>query len=138
MNIQFMNNHEIAEEIKTARTAQTLWESTPLVERLRKVKLFRHLLVEHKHKISQALFLDSGKPLEECLGAELLPLAEACKFLERNAIKILKERKVLGRDTPLWMFFQKSVVHRKARGIIGILGTWNYPLVLMGCKLFRL
>ncbi len=119
------------------RNAQGQWEQLAIKDKLQRVQKFRHLLVEHRHDIAKALFLDSGKPYEEALGAEILPLAEACKFLEKNASLVLRPRKISSSDTPWWLFLQKSKVHRKARGIVGIIGTWNYPLFLNGVQIIQ-
>ena len=119
------------------RIAQGQWEQLPIKDKLQKVRKFRHLLVVQRDKIAKALFLDSGKPYEEALGAEILPLAEACKFLEKNAAHLLSPRKIRSSDTPWWLFLQKSKVHRKARGIVGIIGTWNYPLFLNGVQIIQ-
>ncbi|MEI6771559.1 MAG: aldehyde dehydrogenase family protein [Planctomycetota bacterium] len=137
MNIQFMNNQELAEKLLLMRIAQGQWEQLPIKDKLQKVRKFRHLLVVQRDKIAKALFLDSGKPYEEALGAEILPLAEACKFLEKNAAHLLSPRKIRSSDTPWWLFLQKSKVHRKARGIVGIIGTWNYPLFLNGVQIIQ-
>lgn len=137
MNNQFMDKVQLAEELLHLRKAQSHWEKSMVIDRLRKVRKFRHLLVENREKIAQALFIDSGKPYEETLGSEILPLAEACRFLEKNASQILKPKKVRSSDTPWWMFFQKSWVHRKPRGIIGVIGTWNYPLFLNGVQILQ-
>lgn len=119
------------------RIAQSQWEQLAIKDKLKKIQKFRHLLVEHRQRIAEALFLDSGKPYEEALGAEILPLAEACKFLEKNAAHLLRPRKIRLRDTPWWLFLQKSKVHRKARGVVGIIGTWNYPLFLNGVQIIQ-
>lgn len=132
-----MDNQQLAEELQLMRITQHQWEQLAIKDKLKKVEKFRHLLVEHRQRISKALFLDSGKPYEEALGAEILPLAEACKFLEKNAAHLLKPRKIRSSDTPWWLFLQKSKVHRKARGIVGIIGTWNYPLFLNGVQIIQ-
>ena len=132
-----MNNQELAEKLLLMRIAQGQWEQLPIKDKLQKVRKFRHLLVVQRDKIAKALFLDSGKPYEEALGAEILPLAEACKFLEKNAAHLLSPRKIRSSDTPWWLFLQKSKVHRKARGIVGIIGTWNYPLFLNGVQIIQ-
>src|SRR5262249_41549737 len=41
-----------------------------------------------------------------------------------------RPRRVPGRLRPLWMFGQSDTVHRRPRGVVGIIGTWNYPLFL--------
>ena len=36
------------------------------------------------------------------------------------------------RRRPLWLFGQRDTIHRRPHGVVGIIGTWNYPLFLNG------
>jgi acyl-CoA reductase-like NAD-dependent aldehyde dehydrogenase len=38
---------------------------------------------------------------------------------------------------PLWMFGQSDTVHRRPRGVVGIIGTWNYPIILNGVQMIQ-
>ena len=66
-----------------------------------------------------------------------MPLAAACRFLERRARSVLAPRKVSGFSRPLWLFGQRDRVYRRPRGIVGIIGTWNYPLYLNGVQIVQ-
>jgi acyl-CoA reductase-like NAD-dependent aldehyde dehydrogenase len=78
-----------------------------------------------------------GKPPDETLGAEVLPLADACRFLERHAARLLRPRAVPLRDRPLWLFGQRDTVYRRPHGLVGVIGTWNYPLILNGVQIVQ-
>jgi acyl-CoA reductase-like NAD-dependent aldehyde dehydrogenase len=78
-----------------------------------------------------------GKPYEETLAGEILPLAAACRFLERAAARILQPRRVSRRHLPLWLWPQSDTVHRRPRGLVGIIGTWNYPVLLNGVQMVQ-
>src|SRR5271165_4519362 len=84
----------ISEQVERCRVAQRSWAEKPIRERLRFVKRFRHLIVQECNGLCAAVARDLGKPFEETLAGELLPLAAACKYLEREAGRILRPRRV--------------------------------------------
>src|SRR5205823_4322801 len=98
---------------------------------------FRRLLVEKCDSLCASTANDIGKPVQETIGAEILPLAEACRFLERQAGRLLKPRRVPISQRPLWLWGQSDVVTRRPRGLVGIIGTWNYPLLLNGVQILQ-
>src|SRR5580704_7454006 len=132
-----MQAEPIAEQVQRCRTAQRSWAEKPVRERLRFVKRFRHLIVQECTGLCAAVARDLGKPYEETLAGELLPLAAACKYLERQAARVLRPRRVSLRLTPLWLLGQSDRVHRRPRGVVGIIGTWNYPLFLSGVQMIQ-
>jgi acyl-CoA reductase-like NAD-dependent aldehyde dehydrogenase len=102
------------------------------------VRTLRHLLADEDwESLAAAATDDVGKTLAETLAAEILPLAAACRFLERNAELLLRPRRIPGRERPLWLWGQSDTVYRRPRGIVGIIGTWNYPLLLNGVQLVQ-
>src|SRR5205814_3560368 len=56
--------------------------------------------------------------------------AAALKFLERRAARVLAPRSVPRRLRPAWLFGCSDIVHRRPWGVVGVIGTWNYPLYL--------
>ncbi len=126
-----------AAEAARCRSVQRAWQCTPARHRLHPVRAFRRLLVREVHALCEAVARDLGKPADEVLATEILPLAEACRFLERRAARLLRPRRVPRRDRPLWLWGQRDVVHRRPRGVVGIIGTWNYPLYLNGVQLVQ-
>jgi aldehyde dehydrogenase (NAD+) len=123
--------------VARARTAQEAWVRLPVRERLRPVRAIRHMLATEYESLCDAVARDIGKSAEECIGGDILPFAEACRFLEKRANSILAPRRVSIGTRPSWMFGQVDTIHRRPRGVVGIIGTWNYPLYLNGVQIVQ-
>jgi acyl-CoA reductase-like NAD-dependent aldehyde dehydrogenase len=128
---------EAEQVVRRCRDAQSAWQTRSVRERLRPVRAFRHRLADACEKLCAAVGADVGKSPAEATASELLPLAEACRFLERQAWSLLRPRRVPSRTRPLWLWGQHDVVHRRPRGVVGIIGTWNYPLLLNGVQILQ-
>ncbi len=127
----------LADTVHRCRQAQEAWAALSAGERLRPVRTLRRLLVRDQEKLCQAVQADIGKPGDDALASEVLPVAAACKFLVRNAARLLRPHGVAWRQLPLWLMGQKDQVHRRPRGLVGIIGTWNYPIFLNGTQLLH-
>jgi acyl-CoA reductase-like NAD-dependent aldehyde dehydrogenase len=101
------------------------------------VRELRRFLISECHLLCDAVARDLGKTTEEALAGDVLPLADACLFLERQAARLLRPRTVPGRLRPLWLLGQSDQVHRRPHGVVGLIGTWNYPLFLAGVPLLQ-
>jgi acyl-CoA reductase-like NAD-dependent aldehyde dehydrogenase len=117
------------------RQQQHAWAAKPVKERLRHIHQLRTALVTDHPRLCAAVEQDIGRPVDATLALEILGLAATCKFVERRAAKLLKPRKVPLSDRPVWLMGQRDTVHRRPRGVIGIIGTWNYPLWLNGVQI---
>jgi len=117
-------------ETERARQAQQVWAEVPLRERLRSVGAFRHRLVDARQSICRTIADEVGKPFDETLLSEILPLAEECRFLESHAHRILVPRRHSLRSRPILLFGQRDVTHRRPRGVVAVIGTWNLPLAI--------
>ena len=126
-----------ADESRRCRAAQLLWSQTPVRDRLRCVRAFRHLLAQKVDAITRAVTADIGRPASEVSSTDVLPLAAACEYLERRAERLLAPRKVPGRDCPIWLIGSRDEVHHRPRGVVGNIGTWNYPIFLNGVPMIQ-
>jgi acyl-CoA reductase-like NAD-dependent aldehyde dehydrogenase len=113
-----------------AHIAQRAWASASVAQRLRPVRALRHRLVSDCDRLLSLLSEELGKTLLESLGGDLLTTADALAWLERRAAGLLAPRAVSSSDRPLSLWGQRDTVHRRPRGLVGIIGTWNYPLFL--------
>jgi acyl-CoA reductase-like NAD-dependent aldehyde dehydrogenase len=120
----------LSEVVQRGRQQQQAWARLPVSVRLRPVRNFRHLLAEESDALCEAVARDLNKPADEVLAGEILPVAEACRFLLREARRVLRPRRTTARQRPLWLWGQSDTVHRRPRGVVGIIGTWNYPIFL--------
>ncbi|MFO0796988.1 MAG: aldehyde dehydrogenase family protein [Gemmataceae bacterium] len=117
-----------AAEAAACRAAQRAWAAVPVRDRLRPVAALRKLVVARVEALVAAAAEDVGRSRVDVIGTELLPTGAALKFLERSAARTLAPRRV-GR-TPLWLLGCRDTVHRRPWGVVGVIGTWNYPIYL--------
>jgi acyl-CoA reductase-like NAD-dependent aldehyde dehydrogenase len=119
-----------ADEVRTCRSAQERWASLPVRERLRPIAQLRQLLAEEADRLCEAVERDVNRPAAEVLSTDIVPTADALKFLQKDAARLLRPRPVSIFRRPLWLWGQRDVIHRRPQGIVGIIGTWNYPIFL--------
>lgn len=115
--------------LATGRQAARIWAATPLPQRLACVGRTRRLIAREAHALAATV----PRPVADTLVAEVLPLLEAARFLERRAPRLLAPRLPLGRR-PLWLFGVTAVIRREPLGVVLILGPGNYPLFLPGAQ----
>jgi acyl-CoA reductase-like NAD-dependent aldehyde dehydrogenase len=123
-----------SEQSTRVRRAQEAWARTPIPNRLDHVTAFRHSLSDCKLAIAETIEADIGKPQRDSLIGELLPLGEACLFLEWFAEEILDPKWSPLRYRPYLLWGQRDEVYRQPRGLVGIIGTWNFPFLLSGVQ----
>lgn len=124
---------DVAHEVALARQAQAAWAALPLKERLATLRKFRRLIPAHARELAAPLHPQRRSPAES-LGAEVMPLADACRFVERQAPRILKPYRLGSRFRPVWLYGVRSEVHREPFGVVLIIGPSNYPLFLAGSQ----
>ena len=122
--------YPLEREVSAARCALQRWSGTTVAQRLALIRRLREQIVRQREVLWQAVCDDIKRSPQEVLASELLPIASALKFLERHARRILAPRKISLWDRPLWLWGCHDVVHRRPWGVVGIIGTWNYPLFL--------
>jgi coniferyl-aldehyde dehydrogenase len=97
-------------------------------ERMDALARLERVLIEQREEIVRAISADfQGRAPEETLALEIVPtLGEI-----RNARKNLK-RWMEARDVAVgWQFWPASArIEMQAKGVVGILGAWNYPVFL--------
>jgi len=123
--------------VPAARLAQGRWAATPLSTRLALIRELRHRIAENAAALSEASASARHRPTLESLTAEVLPLAEACRFLEREAEAILATRRLGRRALPLWLSGVRREIRREPLGVVLIIGPGNYPLLLPGVQMIQ-
>ena len=119
------------------RCAQVTWSAVTMSTRLRIIRRFRHLLAEQAEFVANSVAGSSLRPVAEILSAEMIPLAEAGRFLEREAQKLLSPRRIGGSGRPLWLGGATSTVHREPFGLILVIAPSNYPFFLPGVQILQ-
>ncbi len=118
--------------LSAMRAAQQQWAAAPIKNRLRVIRRLRHGLADGSADLVRALGPQTEAEAAEILAAQIIPLADACKFLEREAASILQARKLARRSAPLWLRDSSVTTHREPLGIVLVIAPSNYPLFLPG------
>ena len=117
-------------QLAAEREAQAKWAELPVARRLQFVRRLRHLVARHAEPLAAAAAEVSQRPVAEKLVSEVLPLADACRWLERRATRTLAARRCGSWDRPLWMHGASFEVQRQPFGLVLVIGPGNYPLFL--------
>ena len=124
----------VAQALHRARRAARAWAARPVAERLRVIRDTRRLIARECEAL--AATVAHLRPVAETLVAEILPLADAARFLERRAATLLAPR-TPRRGRPLWLLGVRAEIHREPLGVILILAPSNYPLFLPGVQVLQ-
>jgi len=124
-----MNDLVITAALARGRTAGRAWAGTSLSARLAVIRSVRRLIARDAVVLASTVV----RAPADTLVAEVLPLAEAARFLLRRAPALLAPRRPRG-GRPLWLFGVRSRIYREPCGAVLILGPGNYPLFLPGAQ----
>jgi acyl-CoA reductase-like NAD-dependent aldehyde dehydrogenase len=124
-------------DLDRLRLEQQEWSRLSVRRRVTTIGRAAGWLVENFEAIAEAIELPHPRPVEQTLAAELLPLADAIRFVQRQAARILSTTTLSNSDRPLWTGSVKVRLARDPLGIVLVLGTWNYPLFLTGVHVIQ-
>ena len=119
----------VSAQVASCRRAQAAWAERPIGERLRVVRALRHSLVDAADELTAAIHRELGRPPHEALASDVLPFADACRFLEREAERLLRPRKVSLRSRPIWLWGQRDTIYRRPHGVVNPQLFVSRPLV---------
>ncbi|NIP98052.1 MAG: aldehyde dehydrogenase family protein, partial [Akkermansiaceae bacterium] len=92
---------------------------------------FRSLLAGRGPALAQSLRTGFRDDPGEALASEIIPLAEACRFLEREVPRLLKTHRRGPGLSPIGL---RIVERREPIGVILVIGPANYPFFLPGVQ----
>jgi aldehyde dehydrogenase (NAD+) len=114
--------------------AQTKWAGEPVRARLRVLRRARHMMAARAGEFAAAISPQLQRTQADTLVSELLPLLDACRFLEREAERLLRPRRLGRRGRPLWLAGVTAEIHREPLGRVLVMGPANFPLLLPGVQ----
>lgn len=112
----------------TAREAQAAWGALDARERCRTLGRLRGLLARDGAALADLVRAPARAP-GDTMAAEILPLADAVRWLERRAPDVLAERAARGPGSSL-LPARRPRVRRDPFGVVLVVGPSNYPLFL--------
>ena len=121
--------------VRSSPDMPSIWAQTPLAQRLAVVAEFRRRIIRAEKDLCDAVRQDIGKDRFECITGDIAPVLAACRWVERNAARVLGTRTLS--SPPFWMRGTKVREVREPLGRIAIIATWNYPIQLLGIQLVQ-
>jgi acyl-CoA reductase-like NAD-dependent aldehyde dehydrogenase len=97
------------------------------------LKALRHRIASAGAELANAVASPNRTPAEK-LASEVIPLADAIRFLERDAPRVLRPKRYGRRGRPLWLGPVDLEVWREPFGVVLIVSPSNYPLLLAGVQ----
>ena len=116
----------LAAAVARARDAQAAWAATPFPERARRVRELGRLIVQRRVEGAAIMAPELGRTPGMCEVAELNNSASFAESAIRAARAALAPHKV--RLSMLDYPGKRAVVEPVARGVVGIIAPWNYPV----------
>ena len=126
-DVPIASTEDVRRAVDQARAAQLRWAQKSFDDRAELLYRYRDLLIDNQEKIADLVTGETGKPRSEVYGNELFYLYDAIGFWAKNAPKYLQPEVI----RPHLLFKTKKVVSVYGPiGVVGIIGPWNFPLVL--------
>ncbi len=111
-----------------ASIAQKAWASTPWKARRVALRRWWAVLARDADAWAVAIRDEIGKPTGEGM-AEVVSTLDAVRWTVKNAAKALADERI-GRGWQRALLIPAAQLQWVPLGVIGIIGTWNYPLLL--------
>ena len=116
---------EVRTCVETAKRAQPAWAALGVRKRASILRKFRKILNERTLEVAELISRESGKPVAEAIGVEVLVVQDAAEFSASHAAEVLRDEEV-PHSNPAMKTKRGRLVH-EAHGVIGIISPWNYP-----------
>lgn len=124
-----------------ARAAQQIWARTGIKGRLALLRRARHRIAATAEEIARTIPCKQPgvlhRTVADTLVSEVLPLVEACRFLEREAAWILAPQRLSTHTRPFWLRRVTAETRRDPLGLILVIAPANYPLFLPGVQVLQ-
>jgi acyl-CoA reductase-like NAD-dependent aldehyde dehydrogenase len=118
-------------DLLAACRAQANWSGLSVKTRLQVIRRLRQGVANDPRSLARTV--EDLRPPADTIAAEILPLVEAARFLERMAPALLAPRRLRG-GRPLWLAGIAAEIHREPLGVVLILAPSNYPIMLPGIQ----
>lgn len=121
-------DESIEELFRKQRANQAAVKRTTAEERIAKLRRLRAAIVEREAAIREAIYKDFRKSVTEVDLTEIYAVLVEIKDAIGSLARWMKPQHV---STPMSLFGTKSWVHHEPKGVVLIIGPWNYPFQLV-------
>jgi len=124
VNLDDPSPEDITAVYDRARMAQSDILDWGVKKRVEFITALKGVILENQEYILDRVQADTGKSRFDAITAEIFGVLDFLDYLEKNAVKSLKDRKV---TTPFALMGKKSRVYFEPLGTALLISPWNYP-----------
>jgi len=124
--VPVLSAEQVQATVDRARAAQKAWAELSFAARGAKILGFRDALVDHAEELVELMARESGKPRQEGILHEVAIVADIATHLAKVSAGILAPEKRSSHFFP----YSLAVVEYVPRGVVAVIGPWNFPLQL--------
>ncbi|GAA6008463.1 hexadecenal dehydrogenase [Rhodotorula paludigena] len=103
-------------------------KTRPIAWRKHQIKQLGFLVQDNEDAFCAALEKDLGRPHFETITAEINPMKAEINDVHDHVAHWAKPTRV--KTSPTWMAAKPTIYH-EPKGIVLVIGTWNYPITLL-------
>jgi acyl-CoA reductase-like NAD-dependent aldehyde dehydrogenase len=115
---------EVDAAVTAAREAAVWWAGLGWSARRVRLYAWKSYLVRYMGRLAQLVHEETGKPLDDAK-LEIIAAVVHLDWAARHARRVLRPHRV---RSGLLAINQTSTVEYQPLGVIGVIGTWNYPV----------
>ncbi|MDF5752251.1 aldehyde dehydrogenase family protein [Spongiactinospora sp. TRM90649] len=115
---------EVGAAVRRARAAAGAWAETGFTARGRVLRAWRAALVREARSLARLVHQENGKSYPDAM-LELLVTAQHLTWAAKHARAVLGPRRA---PSGILMANHSARVEYRPLGVIGVLGTWDYPV----------
>jgi acyl-CoA reductase-like NAD-dependent aldehyde dehydrogenase len=119
----------LPELVARARRAQEAWAASGWRVRQAVLEGWRRVLSREAGEWADRIQAEIGKPRIEAMGGDVLSTLDAIRWTVRHGGRALREQSI-GAGGQRWLLMSPASIRWVPYGVVGMLGTWNYPLFL--------
>ena len=120
---------EVESAVSKARKAQKVWGNLPWASRRAILRRWWKALSNEADAWADAITEEIGKPRAEAMAGDVVPTLDALRWTVRHGGSALKPERMWPGHQRMLMMPSGQMTYRPY-GVVGIIGTWNYPLFL--------
>lgn len=128
--VPITTREEVVAAVERSRKAQRDWAARSLADRVAVLRDVRERYLARLDEVVELVCKENGKPRTEVMLHDGLPVLHNITYFTQHAERILEPQPI-----PMSLTYNRgSYLHFVPRGVIAVIGPWNFPVNLTFCS----